>query len=529
MGIPPRGAGTHHARATGHGAPAPDLNSQSQFPDWTIAPLPLPAAGALSSDFVADVTQPCLNLTAPAFVLGNFWPDSAAATVAGGTGPKTSNTSDIAVHGPQARASYGVSGAGLRIGILSDSFNLLGGMAADQARGDLPSNVTILKEGPAGGHDEGRAMADLIHQIAPGASIYFYTASGGDADFANGIGQLQHAGCQIIVDDVAYLDEPFFQDGGAVQTAVENAIAGGVNYFTAASNEGQDYVQQAFHPVAVSLPGLPANAAVQNFAASGPAQPWLSVNLPAKGQLLLDMQWDQPFESIGTGHASANSLGMALYSLSGQLLAAATVNATGGNPVQTLSYLNTTGASSFRLVVWQNGGSTPPGLFKIINYGTGSLSGPGVGSGSGSVIGQEMVPGANTVGAVAWYNTAAYGGNNAIEPYSSVGSGDMLFNAQGNRLATPVSTAKVNFTAPDGSITSVFAPFFGTSAAAPNAAAVAALVLQADPHLTPAQVSSILAHSATPAGGGASASGAGLIQADSAVALALQYLHGAAH
>ena len=180
-------------------------------------------------------------------------------------------------------------------------------------------------------------------------------------------------------------------------------------------------------------------------------------------------------------------------------------------------------------MVFVNGGSVLPGMFKIINYGNGAVVGSGAGQGSGTVIGHEMVQGDNTVGAVAWSATTAFGGSNAVESFSSVGSGDILFNAAGTRLATPLSPAKVNFLAPDGSVTSVFAPFYGTSAAAPDAAAVAALVQQADPWLSPAQLTAVLADTAAPAGGGAAASGAGLIQADVAVQLALSLAHAAGH
>jgi subtilisin family serine protease len=83
----------------------------------------------------------------------------------------------------------------------------------------------------------------------------------------------------------------------------------------------------------------------------------------------------------------------------------------------------------------------------------------------------------------------------------------------------------VDFLAPDGSVTSVFAPFYGTSAAAPDAAAVAALVLQSDPALTPAQLTQVLEASAIPASGPAAALGAGLVQADTAVSIALGLAH----
>ncbi|MCW3476725.1 S8/S53 family peptidase [Limobrevibacterium gyesilva] len=112
------------------------------------------------------------------------------------------DVADRAMLADVARSQFGVTGAGVRIGILSDSFDVRGGYATDVASGALPAGVTILQEGPATGSDEGRAMAQLIHQIAPDAQIDFYTAFRGELDFANGIIALANAGCQIIVDDV---------------------------------------------------------------------------------------------------------------------------------------------------------------------------------------------------------------------------------------------------------------------------------------------------------------------------------------
>ncbi len=474
-----------------------------------------------------------LSLTLPGFALGSFVVGGfavgsfaighvAAASAAASTAaaaPRTDNTSDLAVQGPAARAGYGVTGAGIRIGILSDSFNVLGGMAADMASGNLPAGAQILEEGPPGSHDEGRAMADLIHRIAPGAQILFHTATNGEADFAAGVAALQAAGCQVIVDDVAYLNEPFFQDGGVLDAAISAAIAGGVSYFTAAGNEGQDYIQLPFAPMRLTLPGLPPGAAVQNFGSVAAPQPWLDVTVPPQGECLLDLQWSQPL--IG----STDSLGMALFDAAGTIVASAATDLVGGAPGQILQFHNATSGSAFRLVLYANGGLVPPGLFKIISYGNGSIASQAAGQGSGSVIGHQMLPGVNTVGAVAYAATPAFGGTPTPEAFSSVGSGSFLFDAAGNPLPVAQSTAKVDFLAPDGSITSVLAPFYGTSAATANAAAVAALVLQADPSLTPAQVSQVMQASALPVAGAADAVGTGLIQANAAVGLALGLVH----
>ena len=118
------------------------------------------------------------------------------------------------------------TGAGQTIGILSDSYDTdttaPTTAAQDVANGELPgaanpcgyaTPVTVQADSP-GGTDEGRAMAELAHNLAPGAHLAFATAENGELDFANQINQLRtvnHA--TEIVDDVSYLDEPFFQDG----------------------------------------------------------------------------------------------------------------------------------------------------------------------------------------------------------------------------------------------------------------------------------------------------------------------------
>ena len=91
--------------------------------------------------------------------------------------------------------------------------------------------------------DEGRAMMQIVHDVAPGASLAFYTAENSEADFASGIVKLAApvasggAGAKIVVDDVGYFDEPFFQDGLVAQ-AITQVVAQGVAYFSSAGNNG---------------------------------------------------------------------------------------------------------------------------------------------------------------------------------------------------------------------------------------------------------------------------------------------------
>ena len=114
------------------------------------------------------------------------------------------------------RAIYNVNGSGVKIGVLSDSYDAFGAAATDVSQGELPgvgnpagftTPVTVLSD-LAGGTDEGRAMLQLVHDLAPGAQLYYSSGLNGEADFAQQILNLRAAGCDVIVDDISYLVDP---------------------------------------------------------------------------------------------------------------------------------------------------------------------------------------------------------------------------------------------------------------------------------------------------------------------------------
>ena len=53
---------------------------------------------------------------------------------------------DQAMRSDIARSTYGVNGSGVKVGVLSDSFNSLGGYATDVSTGDLPAGVQIIQD-----------------------------------------------------------------------------------------------------------------------------------------------------------------------------------------------------------------------------------------------------------------------------------------------------------------------------------------------------------------------------------------------
>jgi hypothetical protein len=173
---------------------------------------------------------------------------------------------------------------------------------------------------------------------------------------------------------------------------------------------------------------------------------------------------------------------------------------------------------------------------------------------SGTVFGHANAAGAEAVGAAFFDLTQPSpiicgeqrppvtdaSGSIHLECYSSAGSIPIYFDTSGNRLVSPEYRAKPNIVAPDGGNTTFFGfdivndtdgvpyasdaddwpNFFGTSASAPHAAGVAALMLDAaNLGLAPDEVYSMLENTAIDMGsvGPDSDSGHGFIQADLAV------------
>ncbi len=463
----------------------------------------------------------------------------------------TSANAQIALGADLVSTLYKLSGTGLKIGVMSDSYNNGGTAAREIANGDLPANVNVLSDTDTGGEDEGQAMLELIHKIAPDATLYF--ANGySDPDSAtpdlqtaaDAVNSLRQAGCNIIVDDLGYgIGEGFYQVGTPLDLAIQAAVADGVNYFSTAANDGNNYYEHGFVGTSTTIAGIGSGV----FATFGNGTTFLNVTIPHYNPNDPDaqpadfqMEWAQPFASIGNSAGAQNSLAMYLLDSQGRVVASTDDDQVGYDPTQELFFKNHTDSTSFQLVIRQNGGVVPTGqLFKIVpNQQSAVFTDPDAGTGSGSIFGHALLAGQNTVAAVPYSDTPAFGVSPATaEDFTSTGPGTILFDENGNPLTTPVSTDVPAFAGVDGSSTGVpgYAPFYGTSAAAPNLAAVAALMLQANGAvtattagtLTTGQLTALMAQSAIPADPAAGvnvtadlATGAGLVQARAAVELA---------
>jgi subtilisin family serine protease len=405
---------------------------------------------------------------------------------------------DLTHRAMDARAAFGTTGAGIKIGVLSDGVASLGN---SRASGNLPP-VTVLS---AGAGDEGTAMLEIVADLAPGAELFFSTAAGGPAAFAQHIRDLRNAGCDIIVDDVFYFVESAFQDGqlvmsqtngGVIIQAVKDVAASGALYFSSASNSGRldagtsgtwegDFADGGF----ASGPLVGAGR-VHNFGSA------TFDTIVVSGDAINTLYWADPLGS------SANDYDLFLLSSDGQTVADAGTNAqTGtqdpfewvgpGSPGQRLVIALYAGSARY-LHLSTNGG--------ILSAGTaGQIHGHAATSAPNS-FGVAATPACNGAGSNGPC-TSSFTSANLTESFGSDGPRRIFFSQTGSPLtpgnftaAGGVVLAKPDITAADGVSTSVpgFTSFFGTSAAAPHAAAIAALVKGRNPAQTASQVANAL-------------------------------------
>ena len=447
---------------------------------------------------------------------------------------------DASMRADIARANFGVDGSGTKVGVLSDSYNCLGGAAGDVSSGDL-STVQVVQEisSCTGATDEGRAMLQIVHDVAPGASLAFASAFNGEAAFANNIKALKNAGANVIVDDVFYYDEPMFQDGIVAQ-AVDTVVAGGAAYFSAAGNEARQSYQSGFNAgqsfaldAFLALGGNPNlrffGGTAHNFNPSGPADVFQNITVAAHADITIVLQWNSLFFSVSGSPGSQNDLDIYLLNSSNQVVAASAFTNIGQDAVEILDYTNPSGsAQALKLMIVKFGAGANPGLLKYVYFGSMTLN--EYDTQSSTIYGHSNANGAEAVGAVRYTKTPAFGVTPPVlESYSSAGGTPVLFSTSGNPINDPRAD-KPEITAPDGVNTTFFFAgvdpeadghpnFFGTSAAAPHAGGVAALLLQANPSLAPSSVYAALENSAIDMGtaGFDNDSGFGLVQADAAL------------
>jgi hypothetical protein len=376
---------------------------------------------------------------------------------------------DMALRAKELRDNLGVDGSGVRVGILSDS---LTDIQTAVANGDLPADLTIVngKDGStdAAATNEGRAIAEIIHDLAPGAALFFHSAFPASQDSITALRALTAVGVHIIVDDVGFLGEPVFEDG-PVARAVREAINAGVVYVTAAGNDAQQHYQGLYKEFD------PNDGDAQiNLHEFGAGDLTLDITIASGSFLAAFLQWPDPFN----GSANTADYDLFVFDANGSVDACTLPGLSGtcastdeqlssqAPPLEMVTVNNNTGSDvTVTLVINRFAGAVLP----LSLFFNGDIDVLEHNVARGSIFGHPCVRQALAVGAIhATPNFAT----NPLEAFSAQGPCEIFFPPFDSRT-------KPDLAAADGVATSLadFNPFFGTSPAAPHVAAIAALLM----------------------------------------------------
>jgi len=405
---------------------------------------------------------------------------------------------------------FNLDGSGIRIGVISNSYNtkLTAGHDIDQE--DLPGaandsgykqEIIVLKdfqtpkEFPLS--DEGRAMLQIIHDVAPGADLVFRTGYLGELDRAQGIKDLadpEKGHCDIIVDDITYITEPFFRDG-IISQAIDSIVSNNSNpvtYISAAGNFGSC----SYHGVFQSgnpIPGIAEDP--HNFRDPNDQDIFQLINLDA-GTYTLVLQWDDGTDPLFQA-VTDTDLDIFLTNNDGSSKLGFNRINIGGAPVEVVPFTVTEDNVSANILINRASGPDRQVAIKYVVFrGCLDFHIQEYGQGSSTIVGHPNAAGTIAVGAVRYDQTPANEASAVVvEEFSSRGGTPIMTytSTDGTPQIDYFTRVKPDFIASDGVNTSVnlstegdsdydgdFLPnFFGTSAAAPHAAGAAALIIHA--------------------------------------------------
>jgi hypothetical protein len=415
-----------------------------------------------------------------------------------GAGPAIDQNGVSIMRADQFVAQTGTTGTGVTVGVQSVG---VASLSTIQARGELPASIQVLY--PAGNTssaqaDEGTALFEEIHAVAPGATLVFCGPST-FVDFTSCMTQLINAGATILVDDTGFAGDDLMSQDNDQSAAIAQILSQNptVMNFSSSGNSNGTYWEGNYSPVSAATTSLPALSCPSGagtpdaYVAAFGSDTSETLTVTAYSSFSLLFAWADPPDQL-TSHfdvfwfTSGNPTALGCLS---------TAAATSNEVTQSLSLP----AGTYTVVVASPDTSASGKLLKLWAGGDGltmlSVATPGA-----LVSPQAMVPGLLTIGAVNGSDAVG----NTIEPFSSTGPLSLAFptpmQLQAPALVAPdgvaVDAAGTYFASdlfPDGN-------FYGTSASVANAAGVAALLRGAFPTLSVAQMSTVVQSGATPLG-----------------------------
>jgi streptogramin lyase len=395
---------------------------------------------------------------------------------------------DFAHAADAARTQYSTTGVGQKICVISDSVDYL-----QEAKDNGSLDDVDVDHGSGTGFGEGTAMLEIVHRIAPGATLAFAPGGPAETNMAQSITELKNDGCTIIVDDITYFDESPFQDG-LIAKKVRDASDAGILYFSSAANAGNK-----MHGASGTWEG-DFKASTTAFVLDGKTYTFHEFEPGEVYDTMTDSSvhtvslfWSDP---LG---AASNDYQLAIIDTNNNVVRHS--NTTIDGTTDPYQYLYAVGQND-RIAILQGPNAEQRFLHLATNRGRLSISTNGTTSGhhasaAAITVGQvdardyQTDPGFVAGTDVHVRNTSADGprrifydrnGNPITHDLTSVG-GLLLRKPELSAAACITTDVPGPVSNPDE-----FHPFCGTSAAAPHAAAIAALVLESRPSLTSEQV-----------------------------------------
>jgi hypothetical protein len=393
-----------------------------------------------------------------------------------------------------------IDGTGIIVGVIS---NGVAGLAESQASGDLgavdTTSCNTFGGDPAAHGAEGTAMLEIVHDIAPGAALMFGNFGfGSGLDFNATVNCLaQHA--DIVVDDVGFYGAGPY-DGSSYISANTSAALNGAGrvraYYTAVGNQAVRHYQGSYVRSGFQITSGGDVWETHQFSAaiSGPyptddagvvpaPAPFNRFRLVAGGTATMVLQWNESW------NAAANDYDLFFGTTLG--ISACSLNVQDGSqaPVESCSITNgSLTTQNIDIYIANRSGAAAPRVFDLFLLCNAC---PALSTGNyldfntaSSSVGNQSDAGGSPASVMA-VGAVRYTNPNEIERYSGQGP-------------TENARIKPDLVAPDGVCVTGhggFIPsgepcqtdgrrFFGTSAAAPHIAGVAALMLQCVPSLT---------------------------------------------
>lgn len=362
----------------------------------------------------------------------------------------------VAMTGAADMQALGKNAAGIKVGVIDLGF---GSLSTAQASGDLPSNLVITDYTGTGtgGTTHGTNVAEIVHEMAPGASLYLAKIST-EVQLGQALDAMAAAGVKVINHSVAWYAAAFYDGTGPICDIANSADTKGAQWVNAMGNSRLKHYLGMF---------ADSNADLRHEFATG--QNYNTISLTSGSAVSLILNWNA---------YSTTTIDYDLYLYngnpdSGGVVVASSLNRQSGKggayypyPYETIDYTPTT-TGTFYIVVKKVNSSQANRSLTLFSTGPDLVTR----ATASSILQPADCAKVIGVGAVNL--------SDAAESFSSEGP-------------TTDGRAKPEIAAPDGVKTSLSSAFWGTSAASPHATGAAALVLANNPGMTPAQLRAAL-------------------------------------